>query len=120
MTDQLELVPTPPTLTPRQQAALDYIASHDGVPAAEIGAHLHNLRGRHTTDGRCEWCQAEGLDVVRSKALRQLVTYRKTSEGRLYLLRDRGARHPDDRNTQRDQLPGTTFEDIFRTPGEAA
>lgn len=35
-----------PQLTPRQQAALDYLAAHDGVTADEVGAHLHERRGK--------------------------------------------------------------------------
>ena len=88
MTHQLALVPPePPKLTPRQQAAFDYIRDHDGVPADELGAHWHELRGKHPVGDRCRWCEGEGKSIVRTRALRELVTYRRTPEGRLYVLR---------------------------------
>lgn len=95
MTEQLALVPdTPPKLTDRQQAALDYIAAHDGVPADELGAHWHSLRGKHPAGDRCDWCETDGRSVVRSKALRDLITYRRNPGGRLYVLRGTAAPRP--------------------------
>lgn len=87
MTEPLFTVPK--QLTPRQQAALDYITANDGVPAAELGANWHSLRGKHPVGDRCEWCDQDGRDVLRSKALRGLVTYRRTRDGNLYHLRGR-------------------------------
>lgn len=106
-------VPDQPSLSPRQQAAYDYIRAHDGVPADEIGAHWHEQRGKHAAGSRCEWCDADGRDVVRSKALRPLVTYRRTRDGNLYVLRDRSTPHSSSAGPQLDELPGESFEDIF-------
>jgi len=90
VTDQLALVPEEPAkLTERQQAAYDYLAAHDGVPVDELGANWHAIRGKHAAGARCDWCGQEGRDVVRSKALRPLVTYRRTPDGSLYFLRGR-------------------------------
>lgn len=94
MTDQLKLLQEAPKLTRRQQAALDYIAAHDGVDAGQIGANWHNLRGKHRADTRCDWCDQDGRDVVRTKALRDLVTYRRTDDGNLYVLRGAAATSP--------------------------
>lgn len=93
MTDQLALLDEPPRLTARQQACVDYLAAHDGVPADEVGALLHERRGKHLAGERCEWCHTEGRSVLRAKAVRGLVTFRKGPE-RLYLLRDPARRTP--------------------------
>lgn len=93
MTDQQQaLFAEPVKLTARQQAAVDYLAAHDGVPADEIGAALHERRGKHDAGDRCGFCATEGRSVLKSKAVRPLVTYRRHEGGRLYLLRDPATR----------------------------
>jgi hypothetical protein len=89
VTDQPTLVDVPatPRLTGQQQAAFDLITTRDGVTAAELGAHLHHLIGNHAEDRPCQWCEQRGRSVASSKALKPLVTYRKTSAGRVYVLR---------------------------------
>lgn len=106
----------PQKLTARQQTAYEYVAAHDGVPADELGAHLHAVAGVHAAYARCQFCHATGREVCRSKALRPLVTYRRTRDGHLYLLRDR--RRSSAAVTQLADLPGESFEDMFG--GEAA
>lgn len=76
-----------PALSPRQQAAYDYVAAHNGVPADAIGSNWHELRGKHAATARCTWCDADGRDVVTSRALKPLVTYKRTPDGNLYILR---------------------------------
>lgn len=87
MTGQLDLIPDVPRLTARQQAAYDLIASRQGVDAGQIGANWHHIRGKHRADARCDYCETDGRDVVRSQALRDLVTYRRTPDGNQYILR---------------------------------
>lgn len=117
MTVQLALLGAPVTitpdgtpLTPRQQHVLDYIAaSPDGRDAAEIGAMLHELRGTHRPGyERCRWCAEEGLGVLRSARLRALLIRRRTG---MWQLRDK--RHVEE-GGQLSELPGDTFEDLFR------
>ena len=109
--DQLALVPDAPRFTPRQQAAYDLLATRNGATAGEIGAHWHELRGKHAATARCEWCESDGRDVVTSRALRPLVTYKRTADGNLYVLRDATPHEPERR--QIDALPGETWEDAF-------
>lgn len=78
-------------LSARQQLAYDYVQSHDGVTADEVGAHLHAHRQppHHPDTSRCDWCRSEGLSVLRSKAVKPLVTYRVRGDGvRRYIARD--------------------------------
>lgn len=97
MTEQLKLVDDTKivsshqrTLTANQQLAFDYIASRDGVTCDEIGAwvHAHRARRPHSVDVRCDWCAKTGRQLVTSKALAPLVTYRRAPGGSLYRLRD--------------------------------
>lgn len=100
-------------LTPRQQAAYDYIASiPGGVAADEIGAHLHHLRGKHAAGGRCDYCRAEGLSVTRSKALKPLLVRRRHG---LVELRNPPT-PPEPSGAQIHELPGDTWEDLFQRP----
>jgi hypothetical protein len=112
----------PPVLTERQQAAYDLIAASDGVDAGTIGSNWHALRGKHAADARCDYCDTDGRDVVRSKALAPLVTYRRTPHGNLYVLRGaKLATEPAVRDgSQLTELPGETFEDIFTTGGRVS
>lgn len=66
MTEQLTLAGTPePTLklTDRQRFALELIRELGPVPSDELGAHMHERRGKHSTDIRCSWCTQEGESV---------------------------------------------------------
>lgn len=87
MTDQLKLLQDAPALTERQQAAYDLIKARHGVTAGQIGANWHAIRGKHSADGRCDYCETDGRDVCQSRALKPLVTYRRTPDGNLYILR---------------------------------
>lgn len=108
--DPVTITPDGTPLTPRQQHVLDYIAaSPDGRDAAEIGAMLHELRGTHRPGyERCRWCAEEGLGVLRSARLRALLIRRRTG---MWQLRDK--RHVEE-GGQLSELPGDTFEDLFR------
>jgi hypothetical protein len=79
-----------PKLTARQELAWGFVRERDGVSADEVGAYLHAHRERrpHGVDERCEWCARDGRSVLQSKALKPLVTYRRTDQGRLYVVRD--------------------------------
>jgi hypothetical protein len=90
----LDVPATPKPLKPRQQLAFDYVRERDGVTADEVGAwlHAHKDKRPHSADVRCDWCARDGLSVLKSKAVAQLVTYRRTPEGNQYI-----ARNPRDR-----------------------
>lgn len=106
-------------LTEKQQHGYDLVRSTPGgITADELGAVFHADRGKHHPDSRCEFCTSEGLGVLDSKAVGPLVVRRRAS-GR-YELRDGGgtAVVPDaSSSSQVDELPGSSFEDIF---GDAA
>lgn len=78
-------------LTHRQQLAFDYVRERDGVTVDEVGAFLHAHRDKrpHGVDARCDFCARDGSSVLRSVALKPLVTYRRASGGRLYIARDK-------------------------------
>lgn len=72
--------PNTPRLGDRQQLVLQLLEHHpDGLTADEVGAHIHHHRGKHTPDERCDYCAQEGNNVLRSKALKPLVTRRRGS-----------------------------------------
>lgn len=101
MSEQLQLVDetatprAPRKLTANQQLAWDFIRARDGVTCDEIGAwvHAHRERRPHGVDDRCDWCARTGRQLVTSKALKPLLTYRRNPGGHLYL-----PRNPADRN----------------------
>lgn len=81
MSEALQLFPLPPTLTPRQQRALDAIqaAGWDGLASDDLGAFLH----QHPDDGRCEFCGTAGSEVGKALRAKQLVKQRRvTAPGR--------------------------------------
>jgi hypothetical protein len=52
-------------LTERQQYALEQIEAADGGLASdELGACMHERRGKHDRGLRCEWCADEGKSVA--------------------------------------------------------
>lgn len=74
--EQLALVPAPPKLSDRQQAALDALkaAGYDGLHTDELGAIVHSFSLKHGAAMRCEWCGAAGQEVgkaLRAKGLAQ-------------------------------------------------
>jgi hypothetical protein len=74
-------------LTARQQAAFDYIRhAAYGATTVEVGQNWHSLRGKHSDEHVCQWCEKDGIHVLRSKALAELVT-RKRATGRFYCRR---------------------------------
>lgn len=91
---EILLKPKEKPLTPNQQLAYDLIRDRDGVTAQEIGQEIH-ARGRtrrHSLDTACQWCEKTGTQTATSKALKPLVTYRRTDGGRLYIARDKADR----------------------------
>jgi hypothetical protein len=66
MTEQLDLLGGHHVigLTERQQHALEQIEAADGGLASdELGAVLHERRGKHDRGVRCDWCATEGRSV---------------------------------------------------------
>jgi hypothetical protein len=107
MTGQVPLVTVAatPRLKPRQEAAWTYVKSRaGGCTAVELGSYLHALRGRHPDGETCLFCVSEGNSVLRSKALRPLVIRRRTGRWE--------PRTPTKQPAA--ELPGETFEDLFR------
>jgi hypothetical protein len=98
----------------RLQAAAWQLLQTDpaGFTTDELGAALHP----HGPERRCRWCAPTGSRLLRSKALRPLVTYRRDDyRGRVYMPRDLHLRpQPEGDPYQLRGLPGETFEDIFR------
>jgi hypothetical protein len=106
----LVVVAATPKLTERQQAAWDALRLvPGGLTAAQVGAYVHAMQGKHDRPGNpvpvwncCEWVEATGLSVLRSRALKPLVIHR----------RSRGVWEPRaaadrtvDRGAQTDRLP---------------
>jgi hypothetical protein len=78
--EEITLVDGKP-LTERQQLAWDTIRHRDGgATSDEIGALMHDLRGRHLAGNRCHWCAQEGRGVLTSAALRPLVKRKKNGQ----------------------------------------
>lgn len=92
MTPQPQLFQTqaePPKLTARQQFVHDLIeaAEPNGMTADEIGAVLHELRDRHPRDQRCDYCTLDANGVLRSKALKPRIVFRRAA-GRWRIRRE--------------------------------
>lgn len=97
-------------LTARQQLAYDMVRAADrGVDADEIGAALHQIRGKHHADARCRFCGDEGRAVLTSVALKPLVT-RKRATGRWH------PRNPADAPTRHSGLIATSEPDPTLNP----
>jgi hypothetical protein len=85
MPDQLALIPVEPRpLTDRQQAIVDALhrAGPDGLDTDQAGAILHELRGVHTRDTRCQWCTREGKGVLHRLADLGHARYRRANRAR--------------------------------------
>lgn len=72
--EQLTLTGDPPAVTaedgqrlgPAQQAVLEQLQQFGRLDDDEAGAILHDRRGRHKRDARCQWCARDGRDVLKS------------------------------------------------------
>lgn len=82
MSDQAALfrqLPGVPTLTDRQAFALAELERvPDGLPADEVGARLHERRGKHDAGVRCEWCPTDGRAVLVELRHKGLVVRRRS------------------------------------------
>lgn len=83
VTEQLQLVPTGPKLTERQQFALELVeaAGRNGIHADELGAILHEERGKHPRDSRCQWDGANGKSILDALKKKGLVRYVRSRNG---------------------------------------
>jgi hypothetical protein len=83
---QLALVDVPvvPSLTPRQQRALEVVqaAGVDGIHADELGAALHAEYRKHALEARCMWCGATGQSILKALKAKGLVRYRRGNRER--------------------------------------
>lgn len=126
MTEQLGLVGGPATISPatgkplrpRQQAAWDLVRSTPGgVTALECGVHIHAWQGHHALSSPCEWCEPDGLQVLRSKALKPLVIRRRSGywqpRDKRYQQVPAGTEAQRSSQIRDGQLPGDRFEDLF-------
>lgn len=74
MTEQLSLTGGPPVVTaedgqrlgPSQLAVLEEIRRFGRLDNDEAGAIVHELRGKHSRDARCQWCAADGKHLLAS------------------------------------------------------
>jgi hypothetical protein len=93
VTEQLTLAGTPeptPTLTGRQLFALDLIRELGPIPSDELGAHMHERRGKHSTDIRCSWCAQEGESVGKELRRKQTLGIKhRRGEGWIVALREK-------------------------------
>jgi hypothetical protein len=93
-------------LKPRQALAYEWVCNSDGgTTATDLGAYLHWAKGKHAIADTCRFCNSEGSSVLRSKALRPLVVYRRKRQRWEPRLRD---------PQPAPELAGDTFEDLFR------
>lgn len=79
MSEALQLFDTPPSLTARQQAALNAItkAHQDGgAHYDEIGAAAHAASGKHGIADRCQWCGQDGRDLAQTLQAKRLIAKR--------------------------------------------
>jgi hypothetical protein len=53
-------------LGPNQRAVLAAIRERGRLSKDEAGALLHERRGKHSAELRCEWCATDGADVLAS------------------------------------------------------
>lgn len=66
-------------LTERQQHALERIeAAEGGLASDELGACMHERRGKHDAGIRCDWCQKEGQAVAGELRKKGLVVRRRS------------------------------------------
>lgn len=94
MTEQLTLLGDDRIveLTERQEFALRAIEKADGGLAAdELGAALHERRGKHDRGLRCEWCQSEGQGVAGELRRKGLVVRRRSGCWESLRSLDKGA-----------------------------
>lgn len=81
MTDQLTLegkVEDPAVkISDRQRFALDVITELGPIPNDELGAHMHERRGKHPADQRCQWCAQEGKGIGGELRKKKLVKQRR-------------------------------------------
>jgi hypothetical protein len=81
VTEQLTLLGgvTVVELTERQQHALEAIEAADGGLASdELGAVMHERRGKHDRGSRCDWCQQEGQGVAGELRKKGLLVRRRS------------------------------------------
>lgn len=80
MTDRLFDLPEQPSLTERQQRALDLIreAGWDGLKTDELGAALHHPK--HGLNDRCEFCVSAGNEVGAALRRKRLVQQRRRQD----------------------------------------
>ena len=74
-----EPMPAPDPL-PRNQVAVMRLLLRNlpqGITAAEAGAAVHAVRGKHTADETCVFCAKDGAKVLRALARKGLATGRR-------------------------------------------
>lgn len=81
MTDQLTIAGATEDpsvkVTERQRFALELIGELGPIPSDELGAHMHERRGKHPADQRCEWCGTEGKGIGGELRKKGLVKHRR-------------------------------------------
>jgi hypothetical protein len=104
-------------LTARQAEIYAFVCSiPGGITADELGALLHDARGKHAADARCEFCGRDGARALRERGIAQRVIRRT---GSIYEAREPADR-ADPPSAQIAALPGESWEEIFGGREEAA
>jgi hypothetical protein len=108
--DSVPLEP-PPRLGDRQQLVLAALRAHpDGLDGDEVGALVHEHRGKHPRDQRCDWCKREGGEVLRS--LRRHGLARTPRRGR-WVAADAEQTPETPAGTVSHHVPGDPFEGLY-------
>lgn len=71
----------PPKLTDRQAEALRIIREHGPIASRELGAFVHEWRGRHGFGSPCEFCRKAGDELGRSLRKKGLARQRLRTVG---------------------------------------
>lgn len=104
-------------LTTRQQRIYTLICSKPGgLTAVELGQIMHAGHGRHTVTDQCEFCGRDGMRSIKERGIRQRVVRR---QGGVYEAVDPADRADAKPSLQLVELPGDSFEDIFRKDAAA-
>lgn len=81
MTDQLTLTGETEgpaiSLTARQRYALETIEKLGPIPSDELGAWMHERRGKHDAGVRCQWCGDDGKGIGKELRRKGLVKQRR-------------------------------------------
>lgn len=101
-------------MTARQARIYELVCSMPGgITAPELGALMHADSHRHHPERQCEFCGQDGARALREKAIKQRVVRRVAGVYEARVAADQAQPEATER-LQIDELPGESFEDLFR------